>query len=324
MPKTDEFSFEKRATLPFLRDCRDFFVEKHPDMWKRMTGVNKVVGKLFVQANTEYARDRRALWESSETLSRCLRQAFEDPKSGTLPYNHERDARAERHSTSPLSALATVAIAAAADEQGSPMPGSNHQSHDSQVWAPSIDHPRSTNTVRPQNKDTSTGLVLGSLPNEVASDPVPMYVQEMYPQWQTYPAQKCSQQTSTHHIPLNGAQSLPPFGFDQGGPTIGAGAVRLQDGSNPVVSGAQNDHSPDPTVQTSVFQETNETNHPVSGQALSSHWPKDAATTNATYDHALHSSLAQFGDGTAEYDNLDWNELFNVVYDDLGESFSRQ
>jgi hypothetical protein len=174
--------------LPFLRDCRDFFVEMHPDMWKRMTDVNKVVGKLFLQANLEYARDMRALLEGSESLSKCLRKAFEEPESGMLSANYQHHTRLERHAASPLSAFATIAIAAATHERNPAMPGSHHQSRDHQVCTPSINHSRSnlnTNAVRAQNEDTAM-QVQASGPLETASVPTALYGQAVQPQLQAF------------------------------------------------------------------------------------------------------------------------------------------
>ena len=74
--ETNDCSFEKRATLPFLRDCRDFFDEIYPQRRKQMTEVNKLVGDMFLQVNTEYARDGKTLLEGSEKLSMYLRKAF--------------------------------------------------------------------------------------------------------------------------------------------------------------------------------------------------------------------------------------------------------
>jgi hypothetical protein len=161
-----------------------------------------------------------------------------------------------------------------------------------------------------------------------------MYGQSLHLPWQT----NWPQQTSTNHVPLNGAPNLSLFGYDQSRMAMEAGSIQLHDEPNHQVSGlltglttdvdgAQSNHHPSSAVRTSGFQETNGTNHELPRQALSSQWRQDATqnatTINAAYDQALHSSLAQFGDGTTQYDNLDWNNLFNVVYDDFVEELER-
>lgn len=215
MCKTESHRFEKHATLAFLRDCRQFFVEKYPNLWKRMTEMNKVVGNLFLQANTKYARDERTLMEGSEALPKCLRKAFEESASETPPADSGRDAGAERHGTSPLSALATVATAAAAeDERDLPVPGSHDQAHNSRAGTPSPDRSGpglTTNAVVARDEGATAGQVQTPVSCEGT-----MYGQALQPRWQSYAEQACPQQTSTHEIPLNGAGSLPPFCYDHG------------------------------------------------------------------------------------------------------------
>lgn len=214
-------------------------------------------------------------------------------------------------------------LAAAADHVRLSRPGS----------ASGVTQDRSTQATQAQpqlramNKGTNTGQVQIPESCDTGLVPTAMYGKAMNSPWRT----NWPQQTATHHVPDNGAHDLPQFGFGRGSMTMGPGAIRLQDGSIPQVSGlyvgpsidvsgASNGHPPDFAVRTSEFQETNMANCETSGQAHSPRWPQCAPTTNSTYDQALHSSLAQLGDDTTEYGNsLDWDNLVKNLYNDIGE-----
>jgi hypothetical protein len=192
-------------------------------MWQRMTAMDKTVGNLFLQLNLKYACDGVPLTTGPEVLSTCLRKAFAQPESVTLSTNPECDTGAERDTTSPLSALATVAVAAAAgDERGLMMPDSHHQSHNSQVWTPSIDRP-GLSLARARNAGMTTGQVSGPVSHEETSVPAMIYEQSMHSPWQSYTEQNC--QTSTHDVRTNGNQGLTPGEYVHGGTTIGGGML---------------------------------------------------------------------------------------------------
>ena len=111
--------FEKHATVPLLKDCQIFFTEKkYRTVGKRIAELNRPVGSLFFQANKECENDGFPLLEGDGYLTRSLRKAFAGQRhdtrpsqtedAGTLPANGE---------VSPLDALATVAIATAAEDE---------------------------------------------------------------------------------------------------------------------------------------------------------------------------------------------------------------
>jgi hypothetical protein len=192
--KTDANSFEKRASLPFLCDLRDFFKDKHPDMWQRMRNANKVVAGFFLQASTEHPRDRRALLDGPWELSKCLRNALEESDGGTPLANTEHNTRTDRHTTSPLNTLADLAVAAAAagGERGVPVPGSHHQPHDSQAWTSGVCRSASslnTNVLGLQNEGTVTDQLPSPASYEAGSTLMTTYGQDVHRQWQMYAGQ---------------------------------------------------------------------------------------------------------------------------------------
>lgn len=201
-----------------------------------------------------------------------------------------------------------------------------------QVQTPSSDQVSTSNVVGACNEGTNIGQRQPSESREVAPVPTGMYGQAANSPWRT----NWPQQTTTHHVSFNGAHDLPLFGFDQGSMTMGADAVRLQDSSNPQVSGlyvspsidvsgASNDQPPDPTVRISGFHRTNMENHEPFGQAHSRPRPQDASSTESAFDQGLHSSLTHLGDGTTEFDTFwNWDNLTRVLHNDLGEQFNGQ
>lgn len=184
-----------------------------------MTAMDKTVGNLFLQLNSKYARDEVPLTKGPEVLSMCLRKAFAQPESVTLSASPECDTRAERHTTSSLSALATVAVAT--DERSYPMPVPHHyyqEVQDGQVETPSIDRSGLSLAIA-RNEETTTGQVLGPVSQQETSVPATVYEQSMHPPWRSYTEQNC--QTSTHDVRTNGNQGLPPVGYVQEETTIG-------------------------------------------------------------------------------------------------------
>lgn len=148
--------------------------------------------------------------------------------------------------------------------------------------------------------------------------------------WQTI----WPQPTAAHHVSPNGTQNRPLFQFDQSETTIGGSEARLQCDSWPQVggphvdstidvSGARINRAPDLTRRTSVLPGTDMSTHGQSEQTFSHQWPQDAASTNLVGDQTMHLNSTQVGDNTTELDNVGWNNLFEFVYDDLGERFNR-
>jgi hypothetical protein len=188
-----DYSFEKNTRLDFLSDCHEFFKEKYPTILKRMTAMDNTVGNLFLLLNRNYAHDSMPLTVGSEELSKCLRDAFTQPQSGTPLVDLEHNRRAERHTTSPLTALANVAVAAAAgDQRCIPMPDSHHQPYDSQAWTPGIESSASglnTNALGLENEGTPAVRGRGSVSHEVGPMVAASYRQDVHRQWQMYAGQ---------------------------------------------------------------------------------------------------------------------------------------
>jgi hypothetical protein len=309
------------------------------------------VRRLLIRAIQICEGDEEALRSGQGRLANAYRTRWENNNSDTLraPSNltifdtNSSPSVSVGLGRTPLEILAEVARSQPSNDYDEgpyvggarstpPLPVARAQDDGSvtaRVQTQSSDQVSTSSVLGACNVGTNTGQVQTSESREAAPVPTAMYGQAMNSPWRT----NWPQQTATHHVPLNGAHDLPLFGFDQGSMTMGAGAVRLQDGSDPQVSGlhvgssidvsgARNGHPPDPARRTSVFQETNMANHEQSGQAISHQWPQDLAITNPTNDQAVHSNSTPFGDNTTEFDNLDWNNLFKFVYDDLGEGFN--
>jgi hypothetical protein len=312
------------------------------------------VRRLLIRAIQICEGDEEALRSGQGRLANAYRTRWENNNSDTLraPSNLTTFDTNSSPSVSvglgrtPLEILAEVARSQPSNDcdegpyvggarSTPPLPVARAQDDGSvtaRVQTQSSDQVSTSSVLGACNVGTNTGQVQTSESREAAPVPTAIYGQAMNSPWRM----NWTQQTATHHVPLNGAHDLPLSGFDQGSMTMGAGAVQLQDGSNPQasglyvgpsidVSGASNGHPPDFAVRTSGFRETNRANCETSGQAHSPPWPQGAPTTNATYDQALHSSLAQLGDDTTEYNNfLDWDNLVKNLYNDIGEGYDGQ
>jgi hypothetical protein len=301
------------------------------------------VRRLLIRAIQICEGDEEALRSGQGRLANAYRTRWEDNDSDTLGALSNLTTSGTNTSPSvlmslgrtPLEILAEVARSQPSNDHDEgpymggarstpPLPVARARDDGSvtaQVQTPSSDQVSTSNVVGMCNEGTDTGQMQSSESSEAAPVPTTMYEQAMNSPWRT----NWPQQTVTHHVALNGAHDHPLFGFDQGRTTMGADAVRLQAVSNPQVSGPSNGHPPHPAMRTTGFQETNRANHETPGQAHSPQWPKDATTTNAAYDQSLHSSLAQFGDGTTGFDTFwSWEELTKVLHDDLGEGFNGQ
>jgi hypothetical protein len=313
--------------------------------------MHETVRHLLIRAIQICEGDEETLRSGQGRLANAYRTRWEDISSNTLEVpstlttlgTNSRQSVSVGSGRTPLEILAEVARSQPSNDDNErpymggarsiptlPVAGArNDGSVNAPVQTPSLDQASTSDAVGACSEGTNTGRGQTSEPHEAALVPAAMYGQAVHSPWRT----NWPQQTATHHIPLNGAHNLPLFGFDQGRMTMGAGPVRLQDGSNPQVSGlplgpsidvngAPNGHPPDSAVRTPWFQETNGMNHETPGQAHSHQWPQDLAITNPTNDQAMHSNSTPFGDNTTEFDNLDWNNLFKFVYDDLGEGFN--
>lgn len=298
--------------------------------------MHQVVRSLLIRAIQIYEGNEEALRSGQGRLANAYRTRWENNNSGartplsnlTILDTNATPSISDGYGRTPLETLAEVARSRLPNDHDTSGAASNSPSG----AAGARNGSSASVAVGACNEGTTTGQVQTWESREAAPAPITMYGQTINSPWQT----KCPQQTAAYHVPLNGAHDPPLFGLDQGSMTMGAGAVRLQDGSNPRVSGlyvgpsidvsgASNDHPPDFAVRISGFRETNRANCETSGQAHSPQWPQGAPTTNATYDQALHSSLAQLGDDTTEYDNsLDWANLVKNLYNDIGEGYDGQ
>jgi hypothetical protein len=291
--KTDANSFEKRASLPFLCDLRDFFKDKHPDMWQRMRNANKVVAGFFLQASTEHARDSRALLDGPWELSKCLRNALEESEGGTPFANTEHNTRTDRHTTSPLNTLADLAVAAAAaagGERGVPVPGSHHQPHDSQAWTSGVGRSASrlnTNVLGLQNEGTVTDQLPSPASYEAGSTLMTTYGQDVHRQWQMY----AGQNPETIHGP----------------PAESHASVAAADQVEADSSSDQRDLSAGSCVANHDTPSSHPTYQEVDGRQRELHTPATSTMPNSTagtqqmqYTHATHRL-----DNTGRYNLLD-------------------
>jgi hypothetical protein len=209
-----EYRFEKHATVPFLEDCQVLFTKKYENVGERITGLNKVVGALFLEANKECEKHGFPLLEGDGYLTDSLKKAFADQGSDIHPAETGHTGAAGDNAVCSLDASATVAIAAASEGASELSIAGAHNQAATPCMNESV--PGTTNNAfEACGLSTAGARIHTSMPGEMPLIPIGIYEQTRKSRWDINAMDSWPQQVAAPATPCisrNSAQRCPQAG----------------------------------------------------------------------------------------------------------------